>query len=103
MDVEKLKAILEALKGTDVTRLTWAAGDESLDLRLGHPPLAPASMQAMPMAAPLPASAPQAAPAPAAMPYAALAAAAKAESDKKSFTINSPFVGTFYGSASPDS
>jgi acetyl-CoA carboxylase biotin carboxyl carrier protein len=99
MDVEKLKAILEALKGTDVTRLTWAAGDESLDLRLGHPPLAPALMQAMPMAAPQPASAPQAALDPAAMP----SAAAKAESDKKSFTINSPFVGTFYRSASPDS
>jgi acetyl-CoA carboxylase biotin carboxyl carrier protein len=102
MDVEKLKAILEALKGTDVTRLTWAAGDESFDLRLGHPPLAPALMQAMPMAAPQPASAPPAAPAPV-MPSAALAAAAKAESDKKSFTINSPFVGTFYRSASPDS
>jgi acetyl-CoA carboxylase biotin carboxyl carrier protein len=102
MDVEKLKAILEALKGTDVTRLTWAAGDESLDLRLGHPPLAPALMHAMPMAAPQPASAPQAALAPA-MPSAALAAAAKAESEKKSFTINSPFVGTFYRSASPDS
>jgi acetyl-CoA carboxylase biotin carboxyl carrier protein len=103
MDVEKLKAILEALKGTDVTRLTWAAGEESLDLRLGHPPAAPALTQAMPMAAPHPASAPQPAPAPVSSPAAVIAAAAKAESDKKSFTINSPFVGTFYRSVSPDS
>jgi acetyl-CoA carboxylase biotin carboxyl carrier protein len=104
MDVEKLKAILEALQGTDVTRLTWAAGEETLDLRLGHPPAAPAMVQAMPMAAPA-ASPQQAAPPPASTPAqaAAAVAAAKAESDKKSFTVNSPFVGTFYRSASPDS
>jgi acetyl-CoA carboxylase biotin carboxyl carrier protein len=96
MDVEKLKAILEALKGTDVTRLTWALGEESLDLRLGHPPAAPALVQAMPMHAPQPATPTLAAPS---APVASL----KAESDKKSFTVNSPFVGTFYRSASPDS
>jgi len=106
MDVDKLKAILEALKGTDVTRLTWAAGEETLDLRLGHPPAAAAVVQAMPIAAPAPAvvaaSAPvAAAPTPAAT--AAAAAAAKVESDKKTFTVNSPFVGTFYRSANPES
>jgi acetyl-CoA carboxylase biotin carboxyl carrier protein len=101
MDVEKLKAILQTLKGTDVTRLTWAAGEETLDLRLGHPPATPALVQAMPMAPPQ-SSAPQAAPAPAA-PASAPAAQTKAESDKKTFTVNSPFVGTFYRSASPDS
>jgi acetyl-CoA carboxylase biotin carboxyl carrier protein len=103
MDVEKLKAILAALQDTDVTRLTWASGEETLDLRLGHPPAATAMMQAMPVAAQ---PAPQAAPAPAAppaAPTAAAVAAAKAQSDAKTFTVNSPFVGTFYRSASPDS
>ena len=102
MDVEKLKAILAALQGTDVTRLTWAAGEETLDLRLGHPPAATAMMQAMPVAQ----AAPQAlAPVPAApaATQAAAVAAAKAQSDAKTFTVNSPFVGTFYRSASPDS
>jgi acetyl-CoA carboxylase biotin carboxyl carrier protein len=104
MDVEKLKAILAALQGTDVTRLTWASGEETLDLRLGHPPAAQAMMQAMPVAA-QPLSAPQAAPAPApsAAAQAIAVAAAKAQSDAKTFTVNSPFVGTFYRSASPDS
>jgi acetyl-CoA carboxylase biotin carboxyl carrier protein len=100
MDVEKLKAILEALKGTEVTRLTWAAGEESLDLRLGHPPAAQATMvQAMPMATAQP---PQQAAPVAPLPPAATPAL-KAETDKKTFTVNSPFVGTFYRSASPDS
>ena len=100
MDVEKLKAILAALQGTDVTRLTWASGEESLDLRLGHPPAPITSVQAMPVVtgpalSPPPPPAAAAAPAPVAPPP-----APKAES--KSFTVNSPFVGTFYRSASPE-
>jgi acetyl-CoA carboxylase biotin carboxyl carrier protein len=107
MDVDKLKAILEALKGTDVTRLTWAAGEETLDLRLGHPPAAAAVVQAMPIAAApaAPVVAPQAAPSAQASAAAPAPAAAKpaSESDKKTFTVNSPFVGTFYRSANPES
>jgi acetyl-CoA carboxylase biotin carboxyl carrier protein len=102
MDVEKLKAILAALQSTDVTRLTWTLDGEVLDLRLGHPPAAaPAMVQAVPMAA-QPLSAPQAA-APPASAAAPASAAPKADSGKKTFTVNSPFVGTFYRSASPDS
>jgi len=105
MDVDKLKAILEALQGTDVTRLTWVSGQETLDLRLGHPPPATTAVQAVPMPAPIAAPVPSAAAAhanlgPAAAP--AQAAAAKAAADQKMFTVNSPFVGTFYRSASPD-
>ena len=105
MDVDKLKAILEALQGTDVTRLTWVSGQETLDLRLGHPPPATTAVQAVPMSAPIAAPVPSAAAAhanlgPAAAP--AQAAAAKAAADQKMFTVNSPFVGTFYRSASPD-
>ena len=104
VDVDKLKAILTALEGTDVTRLTWVSGQETLDVRLGHPPVAAPAVHAVPMAAPLPAvqGAPAAAPPPA--PAAAPApAGARAGDDQKTFTVNSPFVGTFYRSASPDS
>ena len=110
MDVDKLKAILAALEGTDVTRLIWVSGQETLDLRLGHPPPATTAVHAVPMPAPIAAVHPPAAanphpPAAAAAPAAAAPppAAAKAADDKKTFTVNSPFVGTFYRSASPDS
>ncbi|HEY6911895.1 MAG TPA: acetyl-CoA carboxylase biotin carboxyl carrier protein [Myxococcales bacterium] len=105
MDVEKLKAILAALEGTDVTRLTWVSGQETLDVRLGHPPAATtvhaAPLPAVAHAPPPPAPAPLAAAAPAA-PAAAAPAAAKPAADAKTFTVNSPFVGTFYRSASPE-
>ena len=99
MDVEKLRAILAALQGTDVTRLEWADGQEHLTLRLGHPPPASAA-QAAPLvthAAPQPAPALSSAPA-----ASALHAPKTPADDKKTFTVNSPFVGTFYRSASPD-
>jgi acetyl-CoA carboxylase biotin carboxyl carrier protein len=106
MDVEKLRAILAALQGTDVTRLTWVNGTETLDLRLGHPPAA--TVHAVPVATAAPVAAIPTPPAvtPVAATSAALAAEkpaapAKAPGDK-SFTVNSPFVGTFYRAASPD-
>jgi acetyl-CoA carboxylase biotin carboxyl carrier protein len=108
MDVDKLKAILEALQDTDVTRLTWVSGQETLDLRLGHPPPATTAVHAVPVSAPITAPG-AAAPAPAAHANPAPAAAASPgqpalakESDQNTFTVNSPFVGTFYRSASPD-
>jgi acetyl-CoA carboxylase biotin carboxyl carrier protein len=106
MDVAKLKAILAALQGTDVTRLTWVEGQESLDLRFGHPPPPTTAVHAMPMAAAGPATAslptsPSVAPVAAAHAHAA--PAAKPADEKKTFTVNSPFVGTFYRSASPES
>jgi acetyl-CoA carboxylase biotin carboxyl carrier protein len=93
MDVDKLKAILSALQGTEVTRLTWTDGTETLTLRLGHPP-APAIHAA-------PTVAPQIQPPPAAAPAAA-PAAPKAAAPDNTFTVNSPFVGTFYRSPSPE-
>ena len=106
MDVEKLKAILAALQGTDVTRLTWANGTETLDLRLGHPPPPTTAVHAVPVATgPVAAIPTPTVVAPVAPPPAAAAekpaAPAKAP-DSKTFTVNSPFVGTFYRSASPD-
>jgi len=103
MDVEKLKAILAVLEGTEVSRLDWSDGEERIELRFGHPPASHAVHNVQ-------TSAPQAAPASvtvaptaAASPADAVAAAPAAPKvDSKSFTVNSPFVGTFYRSASPD-
>jgi len=111
VDVDKLKAILAALQGTDVSRLIWVSGQETLDLRLGPPPSTSAVHAvpvAAPMAAPLQVQAaanphPPAAPAPSAAPAPPPPAAPKPADEKKTFTVNSPFVGTFYRSASPDS
>jgi acetyl-CoA carboxylase biotin carboxyl carrier protein len=101
MDVDKLKEILAALRGSDVTRLDWTDGQQRLTLRLGHPPARITTLHAAPAATPgaaaLP-TPPQVAPVPAAAPPAPAPAAAK----DNSFTVNSPFVGTFYRSASPD-
>jgi acetyl-CoA carboxylase biotin carboxyl carrier protein len=99
MDVEKLKEILAALQGTDVTRLDWVDGQEKLTLRLGHPP-----PQSAPQLAPVPVHAAPQAPAAFEAPFPVAAAPApKPADDKKTFTVNSPFVGTFYRSPSPDS
>ena len=99
MDVEKLKAILAALQGTDVTRLDWTNGQERLTLRMGHPPAPVTAVHAVPAAQPAPAglsTPPQVTPiAPAAPPPVPAAR-------DNTFTVNSPFVGTFYRAASPD-
>jgi acetyl-CoA carboxylase biotin carboxyl carrier protein len=101
MDVDKLKAILSALQGTDVTRLTWTDGTETLTIRLGHPPAPLPAVHAAPMVAP--AMQPVAsAPAPAAAAAPAAAPAAKPAAADNTFTVNSPFVGTFYRSPSPE-
>ena len=109
MDVDKLKAILAALEDTDVTQLTWVSGTERISLRLGHPPAPAPAMAHVPISQPAQASAQghsaaQGGPAqtPAAA-SAAAAAAAKVERDKKTFTVTSPFVGTFYRAPSFDS
>jgi len=103
MDVEKLRAILAALQGTEVTRLDWTNGQERLTLRMGHPPAPVTALHAVPAGQPGPAALPtppQVTPVAPAASSAAAAAAPAARDD--TFTVNSPFVGTFYRSASPD-
>src|SRR5207302_8250220 len=56
MDVDKLKAILAALKDTDVSRITWVEGTERLDIRLGHPPAPTTAVHAMAMPSAAPAA-----------------------------------------------
>ena len=105
MDVEKLRAILAALEGTEVTRLDWTNGQERLTLRMGHPPAPVTALHAVPSAPSAPAAfptPPQVTPvAPPHSTPAPTAAAAPAARDN-TFTVNSPFVGTFYRAASPD-
>ena len=103
MDVEKLKEILAALRGSDVTRLDWTNGQERLTLRVGHPPAPVTTLHAVPAPAAAPASLPTPPQvAPVAASNAAAASPAAAAAPDKSFTVNSPFVGTFYRAASPD-
>ena len=95
MDAKKLKAVLEILEETDVSFLEWRKGDERWTIRRG-PGEVPQAMVAQPMIA----SAAPVAAAPAPAPPAAPAEAPQAAS--KGRTVTSPFVGTFYRSASPD-
>jgi acetyl-CoA carboxylase biotin carboxyl carrier protein len=97
MDVEKLRAILAALQGTDVTRLDWINGPERLTLRMGHPPAPVTALHAVPASAPAALSTP-----PQVTPVAPAAPAAATAARDDTFTVNSPFVGTFYRAASPD-
>src|SRR5881394_1122039 len=119
MDVDKLKAILDALQGTDVSRLEWTDGTQRLTIRLGHPPAPTTSVHALPVSTsampsmaqmgiptpvsvtPTPFSSPVAGGAPGQVPTPPAQQAAPAAVDH-TFTVNSPFVGTFYRSASPD-
>ena len=90
MDLDRLKAIVELLEGTDVSRLEWVSGPDRLVIRRGFAP------------APLPSSA--AAPAIAAVPASAPGPAVEAAAPvpDKLTVITSPLVGTFYRSPSPD-
>jgi acetyl-CoA carboxylase biotin carboxyl carrier protein len=106
MDVEKLKAILAVLEGSKVSRFDWSDGKESLRIQLGHPPAAVSHAAPLAPAAAAPVQASSAAPAPAhASPPAAAAAGhalAAARAEAKAMLVTSPFVGTFYRSASPE-
>jgi acetyl-CoA carboxylase biotin carboxyl carrier protein len=103
MDVEKLRAILAALQGTEVTRLDWTNGQERLTLRMGHPPAPVTAVHAVSAAQPSPAALatpPQVTPI--SSPAVAPAPPAAGPARDNTFTVNSPFVGTFYRAASPD-
>ena len=90
MDVEKLKAIVELLSGSDVTSLDWKSGEESLILRRGVVQSMGAPSAPLAVAQPTP-------------PVQAAGAAIAAPEGRKLHTVTSPFVGTFYRTASPES
>jgi acetyl-CoA carboxylase biotin carboxyl carrier protein len=91
-----VKALVDALDGTDVTTLVWARSGHKVVIRRGQaaPAAIHAAAPAMPAAAPVLHAAP-AAPAP---------AAPRAEKpEKPGALVTSPFVGTFYRAPSPES
>lgn len=102
MDVEKLKAIVAALEGTEITRFDYRNGEERLLIRRGHEPVyahvaAPTVQMAMPApqgATLAPMTMEPATPGP--------ATAGTAAAAKPGVVVTSPFVGTFYRSPSPD-
>ncbi len=96
MDLSQIASLLELLEKHDVSEFQYKDDEVALRLRLGPPP----AMGAM-MAAPV--AAPQLAPAPAPIATAASAAPAAAPaSDAGTVPVESPMVGTFYRSPSPE-
>jgi acetyl-CoA carboxylase biotin carboxyl carrier protein len=87
VDLNKLKAIVELLEGTDVSRLEWVSGPDRLVIRRGFAAAPAPSVSAPAPVAPQPPAGPAAEPAPA---------------PDRLMVITSPLVGTFYRSPSPD-
>ncbi|MEN0061974.1 MAG: acetyl-CoA carboxylase biotin carboxyl carrier protein [Myxococcota bacterium] len=101
MDLEKIESLLKLLSSHEVSEFSWKDEEQSLRLRIGPPPApvaAPAAFTPPLQATP--------APAPVAMPVATPAApaaeAAAPAADSSLHDVESPMVGTFYRSPSPD-
>jgi acetyl-CoA carboxylase biotin carboxyl carrier protein len=96
IDIRKLKELVRLMSTNDLVELDLRDKDEQVTIRRPTPQAAPQIVHHAPvMAAPM-AAAPAAAPAPAA------AAPAAGDSDAGLVKIESPMVGTFYASPSPD-
>jgi len=98
IDIRKLKELVRLMTASDLTELDLRDKDEQVTIRRPTPTAAPqivhhAPMMAAPIVAPAPAPASAAAPA---------AAPAAKDSDAGLVKIESPMVGTFYASPSPD-
>jgi len=102
LDVEKVHHLVRLMKRYDLTDLDISNGPFRIHLqRRGPEPVAP------PGGAPFPYPAafnvpPQAAPAPAAAPAKSEPTPAEAPAGPKTIVVESPMVGTFYASSSPD-
>jgi acetyl-CoA carboxylase biotin carboxyl carrier protein len=95
IDIRKLKELVRLMSTNDLVELDLRDKDEQVTIRRPTPTAAPQVIHHAPvMAAPMAAAAPAA-------PAAAPAAAAK-DPDAGLVKIESPMVGTFYASPSPD-
>jgi acetyl-CoA carboxylase biotin carboxyl carrier protein len=98
IDIRKLKELVRLMTSSDLTELDLRDKDEQVTIRRATPQAAPQVVHAAPVVHQMvPAAAPAAVPA--AVPAAAPAAPA---ADEGLVAIESPMVGTFYGSPSPD-
>lgn len=95
-DVRKVRKLVELMNDHSMSEIDLKQGDQHIRLRKGGEPAPVAMMPAAPAPA---APAPQAVQQPAAPAAPAAAAAPAADAG---LTINSPMVGTFYSSSSPD-
>jgi acetyl-CoA carboxylase biotin carboxyl carrier protein len=94
--LQEVKALVDAIEGTDVTGLVWARAGHKVVIRRGQ--AGPVATHAVAQAVPAPPPLVHAAPPPAAAP-----AAAKPDKPEKPGTqVTSPFVGTFYRASAPD-
>ncbi len=103
MDIRKIKKLIELVEAADVAEIEINEGEDSIRIsRIGsQPPPMMAMPQIMQAAALPPAGAAAAVPATAAESPAA--PATEEEPEHNGHTVNSPMVGTFYRSASPES
>ncbi len=99
MDLEQIQSLLKMLADHDVSEFRYKDEERSLQLRLGPPPAPVAPMAVPQMAAPAPAALP--APAPPAADATRVDATSADASDAGLVIVESPMVGTFYGSPSP--
>ncbi len=101
MDIRKIKKLIELVEASDVAEIEINEGEESIRIsRIGSATPPVMAMPQMMQAAPPPASAA------AAVPTAESPATLTAEEGTPAHsghTVNSPMVGTFYRSASPES
>jgi acetyl-CoA carboxylase biotin carboxyl carrier protein len=96
IDIRKLKELVRLMTASDLTELDLRDKDEQVTIRRASPQVAPQVIHAAPVIHQAPVAAPAAAPAPSAAPAAAPA------SDEGLVAIESPMVGTYYASPSPD-
>ncbi|MEZ6066313.1 MAG: acetyl-CoA carboxylase biotin carboxyl carrier protein [Planctomycetaceae bacterium] len=97
-DLERLQQLVELMEKHDLREVKLKKGGEQWKLRRGPQEV----MQAIPMSAPMMSHAPAVAPQPATVQSAPSASAAPAPVADLGKTINSPMVGTFYRSPSPE-
>ncbi|MEM6654766.1 MAG: acetyl-CoA carboxylase biotin carboxyl carrier protein [Planctomycetota bacterium] len=93
-DVRRVRRLVELMNEHDLAEIYLQQGEQRMKLRRGGEPATIVATPAAPAAAPPPAATPAAPPAASAPPTAAAEAAGP--------TINSPMVGTFYASSSPE-
>jgi acetyl-CoA carboxylase biotin carboxyl carrier protein len=95
MDLKNIKKLLELLADQDVAEFAYSGDDQTIELKFNSAMVAHQQMVSVPMAAPVA----MAAAAPAASSG---TAAAEGEVDDGSIAVESPMVGTFYESPSPE-
>ena len=94
MDLKNIKKLLELLADQDVAEFAYSGDDQTIELKFNSAMVAHQQMVSVPMAAPVAMAA--------AAPASTETGAAESEVDDGSVAVESPMVGTFYESPSPE-